>query len=62
MLVILSDELMEQEWKVRCEKKRLRRILKEFEEEFQKQTGRKAQREDRSSMDSVYLDYKVDYY
>lgn len=52
------EELIEQEWKMRCEKKRLRRLLKEFEEEFQQQTGRKVQREDRSPMDAVYLEYK----
>jgi hypothetical protein len=40
------------------EKKQLRRLLREFEEDFQHRTGKKPQREDRVPMESTYVAYK----
>ncbi|XP_076317882.1 protein FAM13A-like isoform X2 [Tachypleus tridentatus] len=51
-------ELLYQQHQAQMEKKRLRRILREFEEEFHKMTGRKVHKEDRSTMESTYGDYK----
>uniref|UniRef100_T1JD08 Rho-GAP domain-containing protein n=1 Tax=Strigamia maritima TaxID=126957 RepID=T1JD08_STRMM len=51
-------ELLEQHRKVKEEKKRLRRILHEFEMEFQRQTGAQVKREDRTPLESVYGEYK----
>lgn len=42
----------------REEKKRLRRSLREFEEECQIRTGRKLLREDRLPMEQTYIQYK----
>ncbi|CAN7993800.1 unnamed protein product [Ixodes hexagonus] len=52
------DELLQQQQQLKLEKRRLRRLLREFEEDFQKQTGRKVQKEDKAPMDSVYYEYK----
>lgn len=51
-------ELLQQQQQSKLEKRRLRKLLREFEEEFQKQTGRKVQKEDKAPMDSVYCEYK----
>lgn len=53
-----KKELLEEQQKARLEKKRLRRVLREFEDDFQKQTGRKVQKEDRAPMDAEYFEYK----
>ncbi|XP_013878788.1 protein FAM13C [Austrofundulus limnaeus] len=42
----------------RAEKKIRRKVLKEFEEEFYRQTGRICQKEDRSPMKDEYQEYK----
>lgn len=52
------DQLLQQQQQSKLEKRRLRRLLREFEEDFQKQTGRKVQKEDKAPMDSVYCEYK----
>ncbi|XP_069505178.1 protein FAM13B isoform X2 [Ambystoma mexicanum] len=51
-------ELLEQLWKARAEKKKLRKALREFEEEFFQQNGRNAQKEDRSQKLDEYREYK----
>ncbi|XP_069068272.1 protein FAM13B isoform X2 [Pleurodeles waltl] len=51
-------ELLEQLWKARAEKKKLRKTLREFEEEFFKQNGRNAQKEDRAHRREEYREYK----
>ncbi|TSK28126.1 Protein FAM13B [Bagarius yarrelli] len=51
-------ELLEQLWKARAEKKKLRRTIREFEEEFYKQNGRNVQKEDRVPMLDEYKEYK----
>ncbi|XP_058045077.1 protein FAM13C isoform X2 [Ahaetulla prasina] len=50
--------LLEHLRETRAEKKRIRKILREFEEEFFRQTGRNPQKEDRISMSEEYLEYK----
>ncbi|XP_069125639.1 LOW QUALITY PROTEIN: protein FAM13A-like [Argopecten irradians] len=50
----LQDELI----RSRGEKKRLRRLLRNFEEEFLKKNDRKVQREDRIPLQSEYQGYK----
>ncbi|XP_059097108.1 protein FAM13A-like [Tigriopus californicus] len=45
--------------KTREEKKQLRRLIKEKEEEFQKKTGRRLLREDRDKSETAYKQYKV---
>nr|CAD7425741.1 unnamed protein product [Timema monikensis] len=52
------SELLTQQRTTREEKKRLRRMLHEFEYEFQQDTGRKLKREDRIPMENVYDSYK----
>ncbi|GFG40438.1 hypothetical protein Cfor_01607 [Coptotermes formosanus] len=52
------SELLNQQRTTREEKKRLRRLLQEFEEDFQHRTGKKLQREDRIPMESTYVAYK----
>uniref|UniRef100_A0A3Q1H1M6 Protein FAM13C-like n=1 Tax=Acanthochromis polyacanthus TaxID=80966 RepID=A0A3Q1H1M6_9TELE len=42
----------------RAEKKTRRKVLREFEDEFYRQTGRICQKEDRSPMKDEYQDYK----
>lgn len=39
-MVFFRPELLEQLWKARAEKKKLRKTLREFEEEFYQQNGR----------------------
>ncbi|XP_026773394.1 protein FAM13B isoform X4 [Pangasianodon hypophthalmus] len=51
-------ELLEQLWKARAEKKKLRRTIREFEDEFYKQNGRNVQKEDRVPMLDEYKEYK----
>lgn len=52
------SELVVQQKATREEKKRLRRSLREFEEECQNRTGRKLLREDRLPMEQTYIQYK----
>lgn len=49
---------MSRQQEAREEKKRLRRALREFEEEFQRDTGRRLQREDREPRQQEYASYK----
>ncbi|XP_038628563.1 protein FAM13B isoform X5 [Tachyglossus aculeatus] len=51
-------ELLEQLWKAKAEKKKLRKMLREFEEAFYQQNGRTAQKEDRAPMQEEYREYK----
>ncbi|XP_023402742.1 protein FAM13C isoform X5 [Loxodonta africana] len=51
---VLLDHLRE----TRADKKRLRKALREFEEQFFKQTGRSPQKEDRIPMADEYHEYK----
>ncbi|XP_058024841.1 protein FAM13B isoform X2 [Ahaetulla prasina] len=51
-------ELLEQLWKARGEKKKLRKTLREFEEGFYQQNGRNVQKEDRGPMLDEYREYK----
>nr|KAF6424860.1 family with sequence similarity 13 member C [Molossus molossus] len=51
---VLLDHLRE----TRADKKRLRKALREFEEQFFKQTGRSPQKEDRIPMADEYCEYK----
>ncbi|NXG58175.1 FA13C protein, partial [Hemiprocne comata] len=50
--------LLEQLRETRADKKRLRKALREFEEQFYKQTGRSPQKEDRVPMAEEYSEYK----
>ncbi|XP_042313984.1 protein FAM13C isoform X8 [Sceloporus undulatus] len=50
--------LLEHLRETRADKKRLRKVLREFEEQFFKQTGRSPQKEDRIPMSEEYLEYK----
>lgn len=52
------SELLSQQRSTKEEKKRLRRSLREFEEDFQLRTGKKLQREDRLPMEGIYSSYK----
>ncbi|XP_067908569.1 protein FAM13C isoform X3 [Heterodontus francisci] len=51
-------ELLEHLRETRTEKKKLRKALREFEEQFFKQTGRYVQKEDRIPMAEEYSEYK----
>ena len=51
-------ELLEYQRKAKNEKKRLRKILKEFEDQFQENAGRKVMKEDRGPMETDYANYK----
>ncbi|XP_028271196.1 protein FAM13B isoform X5 [Parambassis ranga] len=51
-------ELLEQLWKARAEKKKLRKTIREFEEDFYQQNGRNVQKEDRVPMLEEYREYK----
>ncbi|XP_072584617.1 protein FAM13B isoform X16 [Vulpes vulpes] len=51
-------ELLEQLWKARAEKKKLRKTLREFEEAFYQHNGRNAQKEDRVPVLEEYREYK----
>ncbi|NWX73396.1 FA13C protein, partial [Alca torda] len=50
--------LLEHLRETRADKKRLRKALREFEEQFYKQTGRTPQKEDRVPMAEEYSEYK----
>ncbi|CAJ1052445.1 protein FAM13A isoform X3 [Xyrichtys novacula] len=52
------QELVEQLQETREEKKRLRKNLKEFEDQFFRQNGRNVQKEDRSPLAVEYSEYK----
>ncbi|XP_069942757.1 uncharacterized protein [Cherax quadricarinatus] len=52
------SELRERKKEAREEKKKLRRLLREYEEKFEREMGRKVQKEDRGPMEQTYLDYK----
>ncbi|XP_048459823.1 protein FAM13B isoform X2 [Rhincodon typus] len=51
-------ELLEQLWKARDDRKKLRKTLREFEEKFYKKNGRNVQKEDRTPMIEEYREYK----
>ncbi|XP_064601221.1 protein FAM13A-like isoform X2 [Liolophura sinensis] len=51
-------ELQNELQKARQDKKRLRKVLKEFEDDFFHQSGRKAQKEDREPFFQEYFEYK----
>ncbi|XP_078087083.1 protein FAM13B isoform X2 [Mustelus asterias] len=51
-------ELLEQLWKARDERKKLRKTLREFEEKFYQKNGRNVQKEDRAPMIEEYREYK----
>ncbi|XP_039627457.1 protein FAM13C isoform X3 [Polypterus senegalus] len=51
-------ELLEHLRETRADKKRLRKALREFEEQFLRQMGRNAQKEDRIPMAEEYYEYK----
>ncbi|KAI3352380.1 hypothetical protein L3Q82_005346 [Scortum barcoo] len=53
-----TQELVEQLQEAREEKKRLRKNLKEFEDQFFRQNGRNVQKEDRSPLAVEYNEYK----
>lgn len=50
--------MLEQQKNAREEKKKLRRNLREFEESFQTETGRRAQKHDRLVIEGIYVNYK----
>ena len=45
--------------RARADKKRLRRVLRDFEEDFNSRYGRKVQKEDRLPKETEYHQYKV---
>ncbi|XP_053548215.1 protein FAM13C isoform X2 [Bombina bombina] len=51
-------ELLDHLRETRADKKKLRKVLREFEEHFLRQTGRSAQKEDRIPMAEEYCEYK----
>uniref|UniRef100_UPI0037E7069D protein FAM13B isoform X4 n=1 Tax=Semicossyphus pulcher TaxID=241346 RepID=UPI0037E7069D len=51
-------ELLEQLWKARAEKKKLRKTIREFEEDFYQRNGRNVQKEDRVPKLEEYREYK----
>ncbi|XP_076004960.1 protein FAM13B isoform X2 [Genypterus blacodes] len=51
-------ELLEQLWKARAEKKKMRKTIREFEEDFYQHNGRNVQKEDRVPMLEEYKEYK----
>ncbi|XP_069024241.1 protein FAM13A isoform X1 [Embiotoca jacksoni] len=53
-----TEELVVQLHEAREEKKRIRKNLKEFEDQFFRQNGRNVQKEDRSPLASDYNEYK----
>lgn len=52
------SEMIFQQQQARSEKRRLRKILREFEEEFQRLNGRKVQKEDKAPVETLYAEYK----
>lgn len=59
MSLCLRPELKSELDKANNTKKKLRKLLRDFEDEFQRENGRKVQREDRGPMDNKYQEYKV---
>ena len=57
-ILIFREELIEIQKKVKEEKKLHRRVVKEFEEQFQNQTGRKVTREDKEPIEHTCQLYK----
>lgn len=51
-------ELKERKKEARDQKRRLRHTLREFEERFERETGRKMQKEDRGPLEKDYNEYK----
>ncbi|XP_018098906.1 protein FAM13A isoform X3 [Xenopus laevis] len=51
-------ELFEQLQEAREEKKRIRKVLRDFEDNFLRQNGRNVQKEDRNPMAADYIEYK----
>ncbi|KAL0973989.1 hypothetical protein UPYG_G00213950 [Umbra pygmaea] len=51
-------ELLEQLWKARADKKKMRKTIREFEDDFYQQNGRAVQKEDRLPMVDEYKEYK----
>jgi hypothetical protein len=54
-------ELLDRMRQSRIEKKRLRRLIKTFEEDFTRMQGRKVEKDDRINFEPVYTNYKVCY-
>ncbi|XP_071510449.1 protein FAM13A-like [Diadema antillarum] len=52
------EELLARQDQAQSEKRRLRRVLKDFEDNFLQETGQRVQKEDRSPMEMEYNDYK----
>ncbi|XP_068162309.1 protein FAM13C-like [Antennarius striatus] len=52
------SQLLQSLRETRAEKKTRRRVLREFEDEFHRQTGRSCQKEDRTPMSEEYQEYK----
>ena len=57
--LLCRSELLARQNQSREDKKRLRKILKEFEDNFFKESGRHVQKEDRIPMEVQYNEYKV---
>lgn len=53
------SELIELLQEYRQQKRNLRSVLRTFENDFQKKTGRRVEKEDKNNMSSVYSCYKV---
>ena len=60
-LLLSSVELISSQNQAKEDKRKLRRVLKEFEDNFFQETGRRVQREDRTPMETEYHEYKVRY-
>ena len=59
--IMSQYELMAHLNEYRQQKRNLRSVLRTFENDFYKKTGRHVEKEDRSNMSSVYASYKVFY-
>lgn len=57
--VMSHCELLSNLQEYRQQKRNLRAVLRTFENDFYKKTGRRVEKEDRSNMSSVYTCYKV---
>lgn len=57
--VMSHCELLSHLQEYRQQKRNLRAVLRTFENDFYKKTGRRVEKEDRSNMSSVYTCYKV---
>ena len=58
-LIAHRPQLLDEQTRVRDEKKKLRKILRDFEDDFYQLNGRKVQKEDRAPMNLEYQEYKV---